>query len=183
MNIRPSRKDRRHARGFTLVESLVVLAVASIGLAIGVPSYNALLRHQREAATTNLLSSFLASARSTAISYRIPTVVCPSLDKKECRDDSDWTQGWIMFFDADGNRRPDLSEDLLRVESAPRDPDLRILSTGGRPKITFLANGSAAGTNLTIRLCRGATSHASVIVNQSGRTRVEKPRTSKGCES
>ncbi|TMN24909.1 prepilin-type N-terminal cleavage/methylation domain-containing protein [Pseudoxanthomonas sp. X-1] len=183
MDAHPLRKHSPHARGFTLVESLVVMAVASIGLAVGVPSYNALMRHQREAATTNLLSSFLASARSTAISYRIPTVVCPSLDKKECRDDSDWTQGWIMFFDPDGNRRPDLPEDLLRVEWAPSDPDLRIISTDGRPKITFLANGSAAGTNLTIRLCRGATSNAAVIVNQSGRTRVEKPRTSKGCAS
>lgn len=175
-------QPHRRIRGFSLIEATVVMAIASAGLAIGLPSYKSVLQHQRESATTNLLSSFMASARSTAITYHKPTVVCPNDGNNQCRDDSDWTQGWIMFYDADGNRRPDSADDLLRVEAAPRDADLRILSTDGRPKVTFLANGSAAGSNLTIRLCRGGVAKAAVIVNRSGRTRTEKPNTSTGCE-
>jgi type IV fimbrial biogenesis protein FimT len=172
----------RRASGFSLIEAAVVMAVASIGLAIGLPSYKTVTQHQRESAATNLLSSFMASARSTAITYHKPTVVCPNDGSNQCRDDSDWTQGWIMFYDADGNHRPDGPDDLLRVEAGPRDPGLRIVSTSGRPRATFLANGSAAGSNLTIRLCRGGTAKAAVIVNRSGRTRVEKPDSPKGCE-
>jgi len=47
----------------------------------------------------------MASARSTAITDRKPTVVCPNDGHNQCRDDSDWTQGWIMFRDGDGNHR------------------------------------------------------------------------------
>jgi len=173
----------RRMRGFSLIEATIVMAVASIGLAVGLPSYKTVIQHQRESAATNLLSSFMASARSTAVTYRKPTVVCPNDGHNQCRDDSDWTQGWIMFYDADGNHRPDGPDDLLRVEAGPRDAELRILSTDGRPRITFLANGSAAGSNLTIRLCRGGTARAAVIVNRSGRTRVEKPGKAAGCES
>jgi type IV fimbrial biogenesis protein FimT len=175
-------QPHRRIRGFSLIEATVVMAIASIGLAIGLPSYKGVLRHQRESATINLLSSFMASARSTAITYRKPTVVCPNDGNNQCRDDSDWTQGWIMFYDADGNRRPDTDDDLLRVEAAPRDAGLRILSTDGRPKVTFLANGSAAGSNLTIRLCREGVARAAVIINRSGRTRTEKPNSPTGCQ-
>lgn len=173
----------RRTSGFSLIEATIVMAVASIGLAIGLPSYRSVIQHQRESATTNLLSSFMASARSTAVTYHKPTVVCPNDGNNQCRDDSDWTQGWIMFYDADGNRRPDGPDDLLRVEAGPSDPELRVVSTSGRPKVTFLANGSAAGSNLTIRLCRSGTTRAAVIVNRSGRTRVEKPASAAGCET
>lgn len=187
MDARPARPTRcvcrRRARGFSLIEAAVVMAVASIGLAVGLPSYRSVVQHQRERATTNLISSFMASARSTAITYRKPTVVCPNDGNSQCRDDSDWTQGWIMFYDVDGNRRPDFPDELLRVEAAPREAGLRIVSTGGRPKVTFLANGSAAGSTLTIRLCRGSVARAAVIVDRSGRTGVAEPDGEGGCEA
>jgi type IV fimbrial biogenesis protein FimT len=185
MDAHPARSSRRiclrRTRGFSLVEATVAMAVASIGLAIGLPSYKGVIEHQRESAATHLLSAFMASARSTAVTDGKPTVVCPNDGHNQCRDDSDWTQGWIMFRDGDGNHRPDLPGELLRVEAGPRDAGLRIVSTSGRPKITFLANGSAAGSNLTIRLCRGGVAKAAVIVNRSGRTRVEKPGSPLGC--
>ncbi|SEK69056.1 type IV fimbrial biogenesis protein FimT [Pseudoxanthomonas sp. GM95] len=175
--------SRRRIAGFSLIEATVVMAVASIGLAVGLPSYSSVIQHQRESAATNLLSSFMASARSTAVTYHMPTVVCPNDGNNQCRDDSDWTQGWIMFYDANGNHRPDGPDDLLRVEAGPRDPGLRIISTSGRPRVTFLPSGSAGGSNLTIRLCRDQHARAAVIVNRSGRTRVEKPDNSDGCQA
>lgn len=183
LRLAPHRFPLNRSTGFSLIEATIAMAVLSIGIAVGIPSFKGFQRHQRESATTNLLSSFLASARSTAITYRKPTVVCPNDGNNQCRVDSDWSQGWIMFYDADGNRRPDTSDDLLRVEAAPRDTDLRILSTDGRPKVTFLANGSAAGSNLTIRLCRDGKAQAAVFVNRSGRTRTERPTATAGCRA
>lgn len=171
----------RDKAGFTLVEALVALAVASICLAVGVPSYRTFVENQRTSAAMNLLIAHMASARSTAVSYRIPTVVCPSNQAGGCRADGDWSQGWLMFFDGDGNRQPDLREDILRDESAPIHPSLRILSSAGRTQLRYLADGRSSGTNLTVRLCREDKLLGRVIVSNAGRVRSERATGSASC--
>ncbi|HET6784279.1 MAG TPA: GspH/FimT family pseudopilin, partial [Pseudoxanthomonas sp.] len=140
--------------GFSLLEALVVMAVSAILLAIGVPSYRSMIENQRASSTMHLLTAYMASARGTAISYRIPTVVCPSNRTGGCRMDGDWSQGWLMFFDADGNRQPDAREDILRDENAPLHPSLRLVSSSGRPQLRYLPDGRSAGSNISVRLCR-----------------------------
>ena len=174
-----TRPTRRHCRarrssGFTLVEALTVLAILSIGLVLGVPSYKGLMERQRASSAMHLLTAHMASARNTAISYRIPTVVCPSNRAGGCRTDGDWSQGWLMFFDKDGNRQPDLREDILRDENAPVHPSLQILSSASRSQLRYMPDGRSAGSNLTVRLCREGTLLGKVVVNNWGRIRSEK---------
>ena len=128
-------------RGFSLIEAMVVMAVAAIGLAVGVPSYQGMIERTRISSAMHLLTAHMASARNTAISYRIPTVVCPSNQVGGCRTDGDWSQGWLMFFDPDGNRQPDLPQDILRDENAPIHPSLRIVSSSGRVQLRYLPDG------------------------------------------
>ena len=165
---------RRAAPGFSLIEALVVMAVTAIGLAIGVPSYQGMTERTRTSSAMHLLTAHMASARTTAISYRIPTVVCPSDRAGGCRTDGNWSQGWLMFFDADGNRQPDTPQDILRDENAPIHPSLRIVSSSGRVQLRYLADGRSAGSNLTVRLCREDKLLARVIVNNVGRVRSEE---------
>lgn len=167
--------------GFSLLEALVVMAISAIGLAIGVPSYRSMIENQRASSTMHLLTAYMASARSTAISYRIPTVVCPSNRAGGCRMDGDWSQGWLMFFDADGNRQPDAREDILRDENAPLHPSLRLVSSSGRPQLRYLPDGRSAGSNISVRLCRDDILLGQVIVNNVGRVRSEKASGSKPC--
>lgn len=168
-------------RGFSLLEALVVMAISAIVLAIGVPSYRSVIENQRASSTMHLLHAYMASARGTAISYRIPTVVCPSNRAGGCRMDGDWSQGWLMFFDADGNRQPDAREDILRDENAPLHPSLRLVSSSGRPQLRYLPDGRSAGSNISVRLCRGDVLLGQVIVNNVGRVRSEKASGSKPC--
>jgi len=151
-------------RGFTLIEAIMVMMIASLWLVIGIPSYQALMESQRVSSAMHLLSAHMASARSTAITYRIPTVVCPSDRAGGCRSDGDWSHGWLMFFDPDGNRRPDSLQDVLREENAPR----------GRPQLRYLPDGRSAGSNLSVRLCRDDRLLGRVVVNNLGRVRTEK---------
>lgn len=168
-------------RGFSLLEALVVMAISAIVLAIGLPSYRSVIENQRASSTMHLLTAYMASARGTAISYRIPTVVCPSNRAGGCRMDGDWSQGWLMFFDADGNRQPDAREDILRDENAPLHPSLRLVSSSGRPQLRYLPDGRSAGSNISVRLCRGDVLLGQVIVNNVGRVRSEKASGSKPC--
>ncbi|WP_163838766.1 GspH/FimT family pseudopilin [Pseudoxanthomonas sacheonensis] len=167
--------------GFSLLEALVVMAISAIGLAIGVPSYRSMMENQRASSTMHLLTAYMASARSTAISYRIPTVVCPSNRAGGCRMDGDWSQGWLMFFDADGNRQPDAREDILRDENTPLHPSLRLVSSTGRPQLRYLPDGRSAGSNISVRLCRDDVLLWQVIVNNVGRVRSEKASGSTPC--
>lgn len=174
-------QPRRAAPGFSLIETLVVMAVTAIGLAIGVPSYQGMTERARISSATHLLTAHMASARTTAISYRIPTVVCPSDRAGGCRTDGNWSQGWLMFFDADGNRQPDTPQDILRDENAPIHPSLRIVSSSGRVQLRYLPDGRSAGSNLTVRLCREDILLARVIVNNAGRVRSEKASATTPC--
>lgn len=171
----------RIGTGFSLVEALTVLAIATLLLLIGVPSYAGLVESQRASSAMHLLTAHMASARSTAITYRIPTVVCPSDRAGGCRRDGDWSQGWLMFFDADGNRQPDSRQDILRDENAPIHPSLRIVSSAGRTQLRYLPDGRSAGSNLRVRLCREDKLLAQVIVNNTGRIRSETASGSTPC--
>ena len=167
--------------GFSLLEALTVMTISAIGLIIGIPSYQGLVERQRASSAMHMLMAHMASARSTAITYRIPTVVCPSNQAGGCRMDGDWSKGWLMFFDADGNHQPDAREDVLRDENAPIHPSLRLLSSTGRPQLRYLPDGRSAGSNISVRLCRDDKLLGQVIINNVGRIRSETPSGSKPC--
>lgn len=175
------RSPQAMASGFSLVEALTVMAITTIGLLVGVPSFQGMSERARVSSAMHLLTAHMASARSTAITYRIPTVVCPSNRSGGCRTDGDWSQGWLMFFDKDGNRQPDVREDILRDENAPIHPSLRILSSAGRPQLRYLPDGRSSGSNITVRLCREDELLAQIIVNNAGRVRSETVSGTKPC--
>lgn len=174
--LRPSRRS-----GFSLIEALTVMAITAIGLVIGIPSYQGMTERTRVSSAMHLLAAHMSSARSTAISYRIPTVVCPSNRAGGCRTDGDWSHGWLMFFDKDGNHQPDTRQDILRDENAPIHPSLRIFSSLGRQQLRYLPDGRSAGSNMTVRLCRDNILLGSVIVNNVGRVRTAKATGSRPC--
>jgi len=177
----PQNSQRRSQQGFSLLEALTVMTITALTLVLGVPSYQGMIQSQRASSAMHLLTAHIASARSTAISYRIPTVVCPSDRAGGCRMDGDWSHGWLMFFDPDGNRQPDSREDILRDENAPIHPSLRIVSSRGRPQLRYLPDGRSAGSNISVRLCREDVLLGRVIVNNVGRVRSEKASGSTPC--
>ncbi len=168
-------------RGFTLIEAMITLSVMATLLAIGMPSYQGFVQRQRVNSAMHLLTAHMASARMTAITHRVPTVVCPSNGNGGCRTDGDWTHGWLMFTDRDGNRRPDLPKDILRDERAPIHGSLRIMSSSGRSQLRYQPTGYSHGSNLTIRICQQDRLLGTVIVNNAGRIRSARSPGSRPC--
>ena len=172
-----SRKDR----GFTLVEAGIVTAIAAITLALGLPSFNGALERQRVSTTLHLLSADMAMARGTALMRREQVVVCPGTADAGCAADSDWSRGWLVFADADGNRQPDASSDLLRVTDAPASARSGLRAKSTRPFLRYQASGMSAHSNLSVNVCLDGQLRGKVVVNRLGRVRGERPEAGTPC--
>ncbi|MFT4247687.1 MAG: Tfp pilus assembly protein FimT/FimU [Pseudomonas sp.] len=161
--------------GFTLLESMIAMAVLGILVAAGLPSFKGTLERQQARAAAHLLSSQFAVARSTAISRQMPVTVCPSTDGIRCGNDSDWTNGWIMYRDPGRAAQPAGAAAILRWENRPPAGANRLLSSPGRRLVRFLPDGRSAGTNLRVRICSDERLMAEIVVNNLGRTRSSRP--------
>ncbi len=82
--------------GFTITELLITLAVASIVMAIGIPSFTELLNRNRLTASTNQLITDLNLARSEAVKRGRQVVV-----RKVGANG--WEEGWEIFADVSRN--------------------------------------------------------------------------------
>ncbi|MFT3761975.1 MAG: Tfp pilus assembly protein FimT/FimU [Pseudoxanthomonas sp.] len=181
MSSRPVSVSVRRPRGITLVESFVAMAVVSLGLAFGLPSFRSLVEKQRAQTAMHLLGAGFASARMAAVSGRVPVTVCPSDGRGACRGDADWSKGWLVFRDPRGLGQPANAAAVLRDEGASLGSSLRFVSTRGRPRIRFLPDGRSAGSNITVTLCRSGEALGQVVVNNLGRVRSTRPGDSAYC--
>jgi len=159
-------------RGFTLIELMIVLVVAVILFGVALPALSGGLEAARSVdARSNLLSS-LTTASSKAALTGARAVLCPSADGSHCIDSADWSQGWIVFLDTDGDREVGSGEHILQQTEALAGK-VRLRSTVGRTRIVFQGNGGNAGSNVTFTLCdgRGTTQARALILNNQGRLR------------
>ena len=167
----------RRASGFTLIELVIVLAVVAIITAVGLPSLQGTLSGTHATVIGNRLLTDLARARSEAIMSRYPTVICPSRNNSTCSGASDWSNGWIVFVDRDGDDQRSDSEQLLSVVSESDLVGLHVATTAGRTRMRYLPDGGSGGTNLSLSVCDGSRLARKVVINVSGRARIENPGT------
>ncbi|MBO4329349.1 MAG: GspH/FimT family pseudopilin [Rhodocyclaceae bacterium] len=72
----PAQTYRPRQRGFTLIEMLVVLAVAAILLVTGMPALHDLMVRNQFAAVSNEFTGLVASARTNAIKSNRTVTLC-----------------------------------------------------------------------------------------------------------
>ena len=84
-------------RGFSLYELIITVAVAGTLIAIGVPSFGALIARNRLHVEINALFHAIHVARKESIMRRQVVSICPSPDGLQCVPGRDWSAGWIMF--------------------------------------------------------------------------------------
>lgn len=104
-----------------MLEILVALAIVAIVAGLALPSLSGVLGNSELRSTGNSLVHGLQSARSEAIKRIIPVSLCPSPDPEAVEPvcGSNYTQGWIVFVDVNGNglRNGTTEEVILRKEA------------------------------------------------------------------
>jgi type IV fimbrial biogenesis protein FimT len=172
---------KRKSAGFSLIEAMTVLAILAVTLTLGLSNFGGSLRRNRTQATMHLLSANMAMARNTAIMRGMAIVVCPRTVDGGCAGDSDWSRGWIVFADGDGNRRPDPDQTLLRSEDAPAAGDRSMRVVSSRPLLRYQQDGRSANSNLTVHVCVDGKISGQVIVNNLGRVRTSTRKAGSPC--
>ncbi|MFL0801631.1 MAG: GspH/FimT family pseudopilin [Agarilytica sp.] len=97
--------------GFTLIELMVTLAVASIFVTLAVPSFQSSIENNRILTLNDKISATLQLARSEAIARSRSITICFSNDQTTCS--GTWSDGWIVFVDEDSDRVFDNGTDVL----------------------------------------------------------------------
>lgn len=165
-------QNTRRNSGFTLVESVVSIALSSILLTVGVPSLDRLLAETRLSTASNNLLAHLHLARSVAIQHNTDAVLCPTVDKEHCLSRTDWSQGYMVFVDADGDGERGPQERLVHYHRTK----VQVLGNSyWKKKVVYNSRGWAEYSNLTIALCdaRQKAAPKAVIVSFTGRPRVD----------
>lgn len=160
-----------HGTGITVIELMVTLAVAAILLTVAAPSLEAFSNRQRMKAAVNALHNDLMAARSQAVYLNTVVTVCPGVPDSGCTGASDWTGGWIVFEDFNGDRQRQESERLMRHGQSFEA--IEIHAPASRQEIRFFPDGSTPGSNGSISLCgRGGPAGAKkLVISNIGRIR------------
>lgn len=148
--------------GYTLIELMSILAVASILVSVGLPMMSVFFESNRMITNTNDLVAGLNIARSEAIKQQIRVTLCQSDNATACSGTGQWEDGWIVFQDPNGNASVDVGERILRLNAGVDGGQVTIRSNDVTNLITnavsFTSRGlpkalNGAAQTGTFRLC------------------------------
>ena len=160
--------------GFTLIELVIVIALAALLTTLALPSFRAIIQNNRATTQANGLLSSLNLARSEAVKRGVRVTLCSSVDQATCTDppSADWATGWIIFADESNFGTKDAAETVLQVHEALADgAELRL---AGGTNVQLLPSGQArAATTLRLELPECSGEQARTIGTElSGRSSV-----------
>jgi type IV fimbrial biogenesis protein FimT len=169
MSIRP----RSSQDGVTLVELLVTVAVVAILLTLGVGGFRTLTANAKMTNAANSLIGHLQFARSEAVKRNAGVKVCPSADGAICLSANPalWQNGYIVAVINDAK---EVVYPILRHVDAEEMLGVAI-SSGGRTSFIYQPDGTAKGTNGTLKICDPTDPKRirQVVVAPTGRTFVQ----------
>lgn len=150
-------------RGFTLVEAMIVIAILAIGAALAAPSFISQMQRSEVSRTAQDFYDALEDAKRKAYVSGRSFTVCPVEDitatEPTCSNwnkfdgsDKSETRGWIVFHDANKDKKVNNNETIV-TRNAPNSNMAAMSWTGGVAKSTItLAPRNTTGSTGTMRV-------------------------------
>lgn len=161
-------------KGFTLVEALIAAAVVAVLAGVAIPSWqSARASAYAGKARAEMLETILAAVRHSALAGTEVVLCRPTgTSVEQCAGTTNWSDGWALFADINGNRLREPNEPVIHRQSA-LSGGVRLRTTGGRTRLVFQPNGGNAGSNVTFTLCddRGPGKAVTFVLANDGRMR------------
>ena len=129
--------------GFTLVEMLVAIAILSIVLLVGIPSFNALIKSSNMSSNSSDLVSALNYARIESVKRGTSVELSQT-------DNASWEAGLVVWVDEDNNDSMG-SDEVLRYWGEFGSGSA-IVSDGGISSFIFSASGEVNNNDI-LTLC------------------------------
>ncbi|MDB5959198.1 MAG: hypothetical protein JWP59_492 [Massilia sp.] len=128
--------------GHTLVELLAVLAISLVLLSIAMPAMGDMLRAYRLRMAAADLFGAVELARGQAIALGQTVLLAPTAATL------DWGDGWTVFIDRNGDRRPDGGDEILVRRPSPAPGIAYTMHFGAQQGPPYLAyNSMGRGCN------------------------------------
>lgn len=184
--------NHKNNSGFTLIEIMVAVAIVGIFASIALPSFSKLIESNRINTATNELISNLMLTKSEALKRRNTVTLCPSTTQNSatpsCSGSSDYSTGWIVFLDCDGDGvidnsgtdgagdpivtgcASDVSDEIIKVSDAFDS----VYINNSVTRIRFGFSGRPNGDNSTFDIGKDDTNLTKeVTVNRVGRVKAK----------
>ena len=117
----------KFSEGITLIEVIVVVAIAAILSMVAAPSFVSMTQRFRIITAASGFVGDLRFARSEAVRQGLPVTICASTDSATCSASAAWQSGWIVFADPLANLTV---AKRLKVRPAMSNGDTALPNTG-----------------------------------------------------
>lgn len=173
----PTAAHRMH--GFTLIEVMVVVGILAVLAALAAPSFTSLIDKWRISQATDSMKSTIYYARSEAIKRGGGVGIEKTKNSSGCTfagKNQEWSCGWFVFADTDGNGKWKAGEEIL--QTIPPPTGLDIMHSSGGTNIKVDRYGKMGGLNakgfsfVSVKAGSSAPSARSLCMSSGGRIRI-----------
>jgi type IV fimbrial biogenesis protein FimT len=147
------------AKGFTLLELIMVILIVGILASVGTASFKYVTTSNRISSEINGMLGDMQYARSQAIKTGTTVTVCPSSNGTSCTGTTTWGTGWIAFLDFNGNGTVDTATDSIIRTQTSISPDTLVSTPATFKYITFNREGYAS--------LSGVTGYTTIVLNSN----------------